>query len=84
MRLTEIAKRMKLEAHNEGKSTRTLFRGLSLELKPYKQGWSLTMWRENTAPSKTEYKVISKAFFDGRVHHLSQPSENAIELITVD
>jgi len=83
MRLTEIAKRMKLEAYQTGKSERKLFRGLEITLTPYKDGWKLKMERENTEPSKTEYKVVSKAFFDGRVHHLQQPSKNALELITV-
>ena len=83
MRLKQIARQMKLEAHETGKSTVTLKHGLKLTLEPYKTGWKLTLSREDTEPSKTEYKIISKAFFDGRVYHLSEPKKNALELITV-
>jgi len=83
MKLTEIARIMKLEAYHAGYSTRTLSHGLHIALEPYKQGWRLLMWREDAEPSKQEYKVIAKAFFNQRVKHVSQPDENAIELTTV-
>jgi hypothetical protein len=82
MRLTEIAKDMKIESYNTGKSYRRLWGGLELTLTPYKQGWQLTLRRENTEPSKNEYRIISKAFFNGRVKHLSQPNENSLEIKT--
>lgn len=82
MRLKEIAKDMKIETHNSGKSYRRLWGGLELTLVPYKQGWQLTLRRENSEPSKTEYRVISKAFFDGRVKHLNKPDENSLEIKT--
>lgn len=84
MKLTEIAKQMKLECYEAGYSTRTLGRGLQLMLSPAKQGWKLRMFREDTVPSSHEYKVVSRAFFNGRVKHIRQPDENAIELTTVD
>jgi len=83
MKLTEIARIMKLEAYHAGYSTRTLSHGLHIALEPYKQGWRLLMWREDAEPSKKDYKVISKAFFDQRVQHLRQPSKFALELTTV-
>lgn len=84
MTLSEVAKQMKLECYLTGYSKRTLGRGLQLMLAPNKQGWKLTMFREDTIPSNQEYKIIARAFFDQRVKHVSQPDENAIELTTVD
>ena len=81
--LRDIARVMKYEAYVSGKSEKTLSGGLQLTLEPYKQGWKLTMQRGDTAPSKNDYKVISRAFFNGRVQHLSKPSKNALELVTV-
>lgn len=82
--LKKIAREMKLEAYTSGKSERTLGRGLQLMLAPNKQGWTLTMFREDTIPSNQEYKIIARSFFDGRVKHVRQPNKYAIELTTVD
>lgn len=84
MKLREIAKRMKLEAYNIGVSKRMLGRGLKLTLTPFLEGWKLMLEQDNTTPSKMEYRVVAKAFFDGRVKHISQPAENSIEIITVE
>lgn len=84
MKLTEIATAMKLECYDTGSSKRELGRGLNLALAPSKQGWKLTMFREDTMPSSQEYKIIARAFFNGRVKHIRQPEANAIELTTVD
>lgn len=84
MRLMEIAKQMKLETYQTGKSTRTLGRGLRLELTPHKNSWKLLMKRDKVAPSKQEYKIVSKAFFGLRVKHIRKTSENAFELTAED
>lgn len=84
MRLPEIAKHMKIEAHNTGKSYRRLWGGLELTLEPYKQGWQMTIRRENAEPSKADYKVISKAFFNERVRNLSRPQKNTLSMTTVN
>lgn len=81
--LREIAAQMKLECYDTGFSKRTLGHGLVLMLAPSKQGWTLTMSREDKMPSSHEYKIIARAFFNQRVKHVSQPDENAIELTTV-
>lgn len=84
MRLTEIAKQMKLEAYNTGASTRTLGRGLILTLTPHRESWKLVMEREGVTPSKQEYKIVSKAFFGNRVKRIRKASEFAFELTPED
>lgn len=83
MSIATMARAMKLECYQHGISQRTLARGLMLTLTPYKSGWKLIMERENISPSKQEYKIIARAFFDKRVKNISQPSENAFALSTV-
>lgn len=80
MNIETIARAMKLECYQNSISQRTLSRGLMLTLTPYKQGWKLIMERNNTPPSKQEYKIIAKAFFNKRVKNILKVSENAFML----
>jgi len=84
MRLTEIAKQMKLECYNNGTSQRTLGRGLILTLTPLGESWKLVMERKEAPPSKQEYKIVSRAFFGQRVRSIRKASENAFELTSED
>lgn len=81
--LRDIARIMKYEAYISGKSERKLAGGLHLALETYEQGWKLKIGRDDTAPSKNDYRVIAKAFFNRRVAKVSQPSKNVLELTTV-
>lgn len=80
MSMTTMARAMKLECYQHGISQRTLARGLMLTLTPYKSGWKLIMEREDISPSKQEYKIIARAFFDKRVKNIAKIERNGFML----
>lgn len=80
MSMATIAREMKLECYQHGISQRTLSRGLMLTLTPHRNGWKLIMERQNKEPSKQEYKMIAKAFFDKRVKHIAKIERNGFML----
>lgn len=82
--LKQIADAMRWECYEKLISERTLGRGLKLVLIPSEHKWKLTISRETSTPTKKDYKTVAKAFFDGRVKHIRQPSENSIEITTAE
>jgi len=82
--LKEIAEQMKWECYETLISERTLARGLHLTLTPVGHKWKLIISRENAMPTKKDYKSVCKAFFNKRVKHIRQPSENSVEITTAE